>query len=932
MAYYYHLRTAFFTLLLSSAALAAAAQTATLRGTVRDSRTGEVLIGASVVVPASQQGVATGLDGSFVLKGLPTGAVLVQARDLGHESQTQTVTLTPGATLTLDFKLVPSGRELNEVTVTGQTDHESAQSARRSEQKADNVLNIIAARTIELSPDITVGNVMQRASGVSVVRNSTGDGQYAIIRGMDRRYNYTLVNGIKIPSPDPKNRYVPLDIFPAELLERLEVIKALTPSMEGDAIGGAVNLVMKSAPNHLVVSANASTGYSDLFSKRSFSGFSTAGLAAQSPGELHGSNYMAKPGDFSTNQLNYRTATPINTLLGFTLGNRTHDGKFGFMLAGSYQRTYRGGNSLYYRPLGQPKPEPNPNTFTFDELQNREYSTLQTRSGLHAKLDYVFNPQNRISLYSMALQLDDAQHRHYNVNDLGIAGDVPTNDRSRFQRQRIFNETLQGDHQLTSRLALNWSGVYSLATSAIPDQIDAGYVNSTGANTKQGLFLTGITHFWTHSQDQDLAGYLNLTYTAQPWLDFSAGGLFRAKQRSEFYDYYDLAPLTNGTGDRQPFSSYGQAQYVFSADNGQEKTTDGNNYTATENITAGYVQAKILLANKVQILGGVRAENTSQHYDSQLPPTQVGRSGSISYLDLLPSVHVKYMLNERQNLRLSYFKGISRPNYAELIPAPAAANGDYYTEAGNPLLKHTQADNLDFRYEYFGPANGQLFGGVFYKHLTNPIEYGFTQVGNNSYYYQPQNFGNATNIGAELVFVKYVRNWGVSGNYTYTHSAITTTKRVYYRSANGQLVTAGEGQPTLEYPNPPTQTRPLQGQSDHIANLALLYRSEGHGLHAQLAAVYTGRRINIVSPYQGLDEWQRATTQLDFSAEKQLANHLVLFAKVTNLLNTPIVVEVLQTPSPNLLSLPEQTSADRTLVQRDEFNRTYQLGLRFRLY
>jgi len=907
-------------------------RTVTLSGTVRDAGTGEVLIGAAVLVPATQQGTATLLDGTYQLRGVAAGTALVmRAQSLGYAPQELTVTVQVGAPQKIDFKLAATGRTLGEVTVAGQLDRESDASVRRTEQKADNVLNIISARAIELSPDVTVGNVVQRASGVSVVRNSSGDGQYAIIRGMDPRYNYTLVNGIKIPSPDARNRYVPLDIFPAELLERLEVVKALTPNMEGDAIGGAMNLVMKSAPDHLVLAATASTGYSDLFAQRAFSGFDTGGRVSQSPSEQRGLRDVAAPDDFSKGPLNYVAMTPVNALLGLTLGNRTKNQKLGFLVAGSYQRTFRGSNSLYYRPLGQPKPEPKANTFTFDELQRREYSALQTRVGLHAKLDYVFNPRHRLSLYSVLVQLDEAQHRHYSVNgDLGIAGDVPVNDRSRFRRQRLFNETIQGDHTLAPRLVLNWSGVYSLATGETPGQVDAGYKTSNGPNTPKGVFLTDIQHLWTHNRDQDWAGYFNLSYALTDHLGLSAGGLARAKDRSNYYNYYDLIPVTNGTGDQQPFAGYGQAQYTFKLpSDGGAKTTDGNNYTATETVVAGYVQAKLLLTNKLHLVGGVRAERTSQQYDSQVPPTQEGKTGRYNYLDLLPSAHVKYGLDERQNVRLSYFKGISRPTFYELVPAVIA--GEDYDERGNPRLRHTQADNVDLRYENFGPAGAQLLGGVFYKRLVDPIERGFARVGNNSYYYQPNNYGNATNYGAELVVIKYVRNWGVSGNYTYTHSAITTPKRVYYRSATGSLVNAGPDEPTLEYPSSPTQTRPLQGQSDHIANLSLLYRSERLGFNGQLATVFTGRRINIVSPYKDLDQWQRATTQLDVSAEQRLPGHLVLFAKVTNLLNTPIILEVLQAPDPALLTLPEQTRADRTLVQRDEFNRTYQLGLRYRL-
>ena len=918
------------------AAQNSAANHTTLRGTVRDAATGELLIGATVLVPATRQGTATLLDGTFQLRGLAAGAaVVIQAQNLGYAAQLQTVTLRAGATQTVEFKLAATGRELTEVMVAGKLDRESAESARRSEQMADNVLNIISARTIELSPDVTVGNVVQRASGVSVVRNSGGDGQYAIIRGMDRRYNYTLVNGIKIPSPDPKNRYVPLDIFPAELLERLEVVKALTPNMEGDAIGGALNMVMKSAPDHLVVAATAAGGFSDLFANRSFAGFSTSGQAPQSPSETHPVGYQAQPGDFSNKALNYSSSkVPVNSLLGLTLGNRTKNGKLGLLVAGSFQNTYRGSDRLFYQPLGQPKPEPQPNTFTFDEIQRREYSLRQTRIGLHAKLDYVLNVRNRISLYSLLVRLDDAQHRYIVTNDLGTGGDVPVQDQSRFQRQQLWSETLQGDHTLLPRLTLNWSAVYGRATFETPDQTTVGLVRATAANTQQGTFVQSNTHLWQRSLDQDVAGYANLSFAATDFLEFTAGGMVRNKDRSNFYDYYDLIGTTTGTGtnNRQVFTSYDQARFAFNTSyDGLAKTTDANNYTGTERITAGYAQAKLLLAQKLQILGGVRLENTSQHYDSQLPATAVGKSATLTYLDVLPSVHLKYLLSDRQNLRASYFKGISRPNLYELIPGTNSLDNEYYTSSGNPYLKHTQADNFDLRYEHYGPANSQLLAGVFYKNILNPIEYGFKQVGNNSSYYQPQNFGTAINYGAELVFIKYLGHLGLTGNYTYTHSSITTTKRVYYRDANGSLINADAGQPTALYPTAPTQTRPLQGQSDHIANLALLYRNETSGFNAQVAAVYTGQRINTVSPYKDLDQWQRATTQLDFSTEQKLPHHLTAFLKITNLLNTPTMVEVLQNPTTSLLSAPEQTRTDRILVQRDTYNRTYLLGLRYRL-
>ena len=906
---------------------------ATLKGNVIDAVTGEPLIGASVFLRGTKLGASVGLDGSFVIKNVPTGAGEIAVQYLGYESKSQKFEVKAESDfITQNFNLNEQNSQLAETIITAKGDRESEIDTRKSEQIADKVLNIIGAKAIQLLPDITVGNVLQRISGVSVVRNSSGDGQYAIIRGMDKRYNYTLVNGIKIPSSDSKNRYVPMDIFPAELLERLEVVKALTPNMEGDAVGGAMNMVMKSAPDHLVISATASTGFSPIFSDRPFSGFNTEGVAFQSPAQIRGNDYIADQKDFSIKTLQYNNEkAPLNALLGFTLGNRVLNNKLGFVVAGSYQKMYRGSNSIYYRANGQPAPDPEPNTPLFDQIEQRENNALQTRSGVHVKFDYVFNKKNKISLYNLFLQLDDATHRHVETVNFGV-GDQTISDRSRFNRQNIYNTTLQGNHQLTDKMKLDWSLVYSQARSITPDWTDMSVTyrimkDATGKVTDSTRYIDPVTHRWLKNADVDKTGYLNVTYDIKKDFDISVGGMYRNKERSNYYTDYSLNTVLPG-GARQVFTSIDQTQFVFRPiSNATADTTNGNNYTATENITAAYVQAKVLFFNKLQILGGVRAENTAQSYFSQLPVTVAGKTGTITYLDFLPSVHIKYALSAKQNLRLSYFKGISRPGYFEFIPANIS--GDYFDEGGNYNIKHTVADNIDLRYEFFPRGNEQFLGGVFYKNINNPIEFGFSQVGNNSFLYTPQNFGTATNYGLELVFAKFIRNWGVSGNYTYTHSRITTTKRVYYRDAKGSIQNAPPVTP--EYPTAPTQTRPLQGQSDHIANLSLIYKNTDWGLDAQLSWVYTGARINIVSPYRDLDYWQKATSQLDFSIEKRFKIGISVFAKMTNLLDNPIVVEILHKNTLQGNVFPEQTDPDKILVQKDAFGRSFLFGLRYKL-
>ena len=911
-----NLTTLFFLLISVSVSVAGP-----IKGKVIDKETKEPLVGANVTVKNTKLGTSAGLDGSFVFKQLQPGVYQITAQYVGYESISKSVTITEAKfTPEIEFALVEKSNYLQEAVVSAKNLGESDDFARKSEQKAESVINIIGAKAIELLPDVTVGNLLQRVSGVSVVRNSSGDGQYAIIRGMDKRYNYTAVNGVKIPSPDDKNRYVPMDIFPSNLLGRLEVVKALTPNMEGDAIGGAMNMVMKSVPDYLIISGTASGGYSQIFNSQDFMGFSKT-TNVDPPSVLHGLNYMAKPSDFSINTLQYKKVpTPINSLLSLSVGNRILNHKLGFLFGGSYQSTYRGSKSSFFSLNGQPNADPKPNTPIFESVQNRTYSNQQARLGLNLKFDYDFNRGNKISLYSLYMQLEDWQHRQMLSNQLTKFGDVGMNDRSVYRIQTINNYTLHGDHEISSRLKTDWTVAYSIAASQIPDWTNLSVTYRTapdinGNPVESARYVDNVNHIWTHNEDHDVTGYLNFTYALKKNLELAAGGMVRRKDRKNYYNDYSLATVLPGAV-RQIFTSIDQTIFSFPQDAyAYADSTNANNYSATENISAVYGQAKWNIGG-LQILGGVRVENTEQSYKSKLPETAVGKNGNVNYMDILPSLHLRYALSAKENLRFSYFKGISRPGYFELVPA--SFPGEYFTEQGNFKLKHTQADNIDLRYEFFPSGSEQLLVGAFYKNIVNPIEYGFTQYGNATYVYTPMNFGNAQNFGFELVFNKFIKNWGISGNYTYTHSSITTSKRIYGRDGSGNIVnTLGE------------QTRPLQGQSDHIANLSFIYKAPKIGADAQLSWVYTGQRINIVSPYLGLDYWQHGTSQLDFSAEKAIGkSKFAFFTKITNLLNNPIIVEVLKENT--LSGLPEQTSNDRIVVQKDIIQQSYLIGIRYK--
>jgi outer membrane cobalamin receptor len=892
-----------------------------VKGKITDSKTGEPLIGATVTLVgiAKTYTSISVLDGSYHFKNILTGAYTEKVHLIGYDDYETTVELradTTNNSIVNNIQLEVHHRELSSVTVSARVNRESEEYALKTEKLADNVMNVVSAKAIELSPDITVGNVLQRVSGVSTTRSGSGDGQYAIIRGMDKRYSYTSVNGIILPSPDDKNRSVPMDMFPADMIERLEVVKALTPNMDADAIGGATNLVMKNAPNQLTVNGNLAAGYNNIFSSRPFSAFSRSGINWLSPSEINGVNYQAKVSDFTISQLHFHNvAAPINIVGGLSIGNRVFNKKLGYMFAASYSRQYRGSNSLFYEPNGQPSPDPTPNTPVFLYIHNREYSTLQSRLGVHAKFDYAISPDHKINLYALFLQLDDNENRHEEIIGVGNStGEVDYHDRVTFQRKNLYNVSLNGNDKIIKNLYADWTLSYAIATSKTPDWVDLVYFKDS-VNSSQ-LYASPLTHTWDHSHDRDKSAYLNFTYTPAKNIEFKAGGLYRAKDRDNYRNDYTLSTAVSG-GTRQPYTNIDNVIYSFPSGyyTGPD-SSNGLNYNGTETVTSGYLQGKITLAEKWQVLAGVREEITHQYYFSQLPVTSAGKTGTIDYADILPGLHIKYKVRENQNLRLSYFAGISRPAIYELVPG--FKEGDDYPETGNPNLKHTTSDNIDLRYENFFNSTDHLFAGIFYKNIANPIEKGF--ILNGSYpYYEPLNPGsNATNYGFELAFSKFIGKWGITGNYSYTHSSITTSKAVEERDSSHQIIRTSEN-----------QTRPLQGQADHIANLSLLYKDAKAGFELQLTWVYTGKRISVVSAFYGMDYWERATSQVDFSGEKTISRHWTVFAKVTNLLNNHLYQDILK---PNdIKGNPFETDDNRILVQRDVFNQSFLVGFRFKM-
>ncbi|HVW96675.1 MAG TPA: TonB-dependent receptor [Mucilaginibacter sp.] len=903
-----------------------------VKGVVADKRNGEPLAGATITLKNETSGATmattAGLDGSYLFRNVPSGTYKIESEYISYQPASRQFTVS-GSTVVINLNPESKSSELNEVTISASGSKATDQSALNAIRRSDQVLNAVSARSIEVSPDITVANVTQRVSGVSVERSSNGEAQYAIIRGMDQRYIYTLVNGIKIPSPDNKNRYVPLDIFPADIVDRLEINKSLTPSMEGDAIGGGINLVLKEAPEDFTLHVNLGTGYAASFFDNGFKKFDHSASLKTSPRAANGSGYSATMASFPNNPFHYsEIKVPLATIAGITVGGRSADKRFGAMVGVSYQNTYRQTKSTFFGT----EVDLATNDPLVTSIQSRTYNIQQQRTGIVTKFDYRINTSNKLTLDADLINLNQNEYRFSSDTSLQLGragigtGRVNQDYRSDRTIQNIYNLNLHGEHKLADNFAINWSAVYSKATANEPDRADLNL--NTGKNIQpdgtivQAPFtfdaLKAQTRVFAKNSDEDKSGYLNLKYTPvifNTGVEFSAGGMYRDKTRHSTYDEYDLRPSADNTAQQFDGNIDNNTFDVF---NTQGTGSDALNYDFTEKIGSGYGQFKFK-AGKLLTIGGLRYEHTDQSWHTGAPVTVAGTDGSIRYYDLLPSINFKYMLSDKQDLRLSYYSAVSRPNFYELIPHTAGDPDADYKEQGNPYLKRITAENFDLRYELFPKALDQLLVGVFYKSIKNPIEYAIEPSGTD-FAFKPENFGNAKNYGFELDFTKYVRKFGVRANYTFTNSRITTDKQLDYRDDNGFLT-----HKTV------SQTRPLQGQSKNIANLSFLFRDGKSGLDAQVSMVYTGSRINTVSPFYENDIWQKGFVTLDVSAEKRLVKNLFVYVKATNLLNTPYELEIRRPYPQNGQVVEYQEPGQNTFVRKDNYRQYYIAGLRYKL-
>ncbi len=890
------------------------AQKGTLKGKIVD-ESNLALPGAYIFSSDKNYAAVADVNGNYVITNIPEGEYDLQVTYIGFEDSNTHISIASGKTTIQDFTL-KAGIGLDEVEVSAALQGQSK--ALNQQKTSARITNVISSDQVGKFPDANIGDALKRIPGINV-QYDQGEARFGTVRGIAPQYNSVTINGERIPSAEAETRSVQLDLIPSDMIQMVEVNKAVTPDMDGDAIGGSINLVTLSQPYKQRFTASLGSGY------------------------------------------NWISETPTITA-NLIYGNRFANNKLGMELSGSYDDNSLGSDDVEAEWDGD-----NDNYY-LSELQVRQYFVQRIRQSYSADFDFKINENNTIYLKGMYNRRKDFENRYRNVFKAKDEPDAngyyanekrkdkvqkqvkvgDNNKNARLEDQKMMQYSLNGDHIL-GKVKADWGVSYSKASEDRPDERYLQYVQKESnfvadISDPRKPFMTlqdeskmdfvadndwefdELTNQHQYTEDIDFVARLNLEIPLAQGdyknsLKFGAKYKAKSKKRdNDFYSYslVDESAFNNlvfaNTEDQTrdnylPGDKYDVGKFVTTKFAGELNLSDGSmyegepdyseyagNFDANEDVTAGYIMLNQQLGSKLSAVAGVRIESTSNEgegftYDDDegtLTPT-----GKLShdYTNILPDLHLKYNFTDNSILRLAYTSTIARPGYFDLIPYVQLEENGTEASVGNPDLKPTTSNNIDLMFENYFKSIGMISGGLFYKKINDFIVdenledvYGYTK------YSQPINGGNANLFGFELSAQRQLfAGFGIYANYSYTHAKVSDFN---IEDREGEDVD-------------------MAGSPENTFNASLSYDKKAFG--ARISYNYAGAFIDEYGDSAFEDVYYDKSTHVDLNLNYSFKKHYLVYVSLNNLTNQPLRYY--------------QGQSDRT-YQAEYYNMTAKFGIK----
>ena len=873
----------------------------TVRGRIIDV-TKQTLPGASIYIEKLHTGVTSDVNGFYTFPNLDPGTYTVKVSYVGYSPVELKITIPAGRTLEKDVVL-NEGVELQEVVVGG-----AFQGQRRAinAQKSNlGITNVVSADQVGKFPDSNIGDALKRISGINV-QYDQGEARFGQVRGTSADLSSVTVNGNRVPSAEGDTRNVQLDLIPADMIQTIEVNKVVTPDMDADAIGGSINLVTKNSPYKRSIAATAGTGYNWISEKAQLNLGFTYGdrFFNDKLGLMVSASYQNAPsGSYDTE---------------FTW-EQDKEGK-------AYVNDYQ--MRQYYVTRERQ---------SYSAALDWDISTNHKLT-----FKGIFNNRNdwenryRLTVKGINLEEDDNGNEYCSINNKGTMrvqtkGVTPDNRNARLERQRTMDFALGGEH-LFGLLSMDWHASYAKASEERPNEryidfqlkkqkfdIDLSNERQPFASPKDGSTMTLNDEFSLKelTEQQEDIKEQDLKFSANFKLPFKNGNKLKfgakvvRKTKDKTVDFYEYSPLDEDAfmenslkntvdqsnkhfipNNKYQTGIYASKEYtgaldlnnpaLFEKEQVQEELA--GNFEARETVSSGYVRFDSKITDRIELMSGLRIENTNLAYTGRTYDADEDITGKTerqrnSYINFLPSLLVKWNVNDDFKVRGSFTQTLSRPKYSALVPSVNIKRSDNEITIGNPELKPTTSYNFDLSADYYFRSIGLVSAGIFYKKIDDFI---VDQVSTNYEYQgnvytrftQPKNAGNANLLGVELSYQRdfgfiapALKCIGFYGTYTYTHS------RVEDFNFEGR-----ENEEGLSMPGSPA----------HTANASLYF--EKAGLNIRVSYNFASDFIDEMGESTFYDRYYDKVNYMDANASYTFGKKIktTFYAEANNLLNQPL--------------------------------------------
>jgi hypothetical protein len=864
----------------------------TITGTLTDKDVNnEPLPFANVVIKGNNTGVTTDETGKYTIT-VEAGMHIIQFSFLGYETVEEKVEVKAGETVIVNKALGSGSYQLKDVVIQNTVSREKESALLMEQKKSVEIKQSIGAQELSRKGVSDVATAVTKTTGIT---KQEGSGNI-FVRGLGDRYNSTTMNGLPIPSNDPEKKNLNLEIFSTDIVESVSIDKVYSSKLFGDFAGGNVDIISKDYKGKGFLRL-------EVGSKINTNALAEDNFYLQKGYNSFGFNSVSIPNNpltsYGFNTLQLESQNPIAGSFGISGGKNFEvgaEGKLTVFATANYSNEY---NSI---TDGSVKSINGAGVIARDFEDYTTMSYIANFTGM-ANVGYKINANHKISFNSVFINSSSLSKEDY--YGYFVDGGEDGNGfirRNIYDKNTLWINQLLGDHKLSECSKFNWGVSYNTIVGDQPDRTQNILNRQQVGYTLLGQSAANNHRYFQKLDENEIAANLSVDYKFRKTAEGDYNGKFtlgysaKMKQRDFEATQFNFKPNTAHAADvvdvdnldlffnQQNYANDYFEIFTFRGNSQAPNAEKPQYYKGDLFVNGGYLNTEYKFTSKLTAFLGLRAEYLLQktEWNTSLAPS--GDDNELDKIAFLPSLTLKYELNERQNLRFAFSKTYTFPQFKETIPF--IYEGVNESKIGNKYLYESDDYNVDIKWEMFPKSEEVISFTAFGKYIQNPInEVTIVSSTNDVSYVNTGDYGYVA--GAEAEFRKVLFNFdekntnkfsaGINVSYLYSNQKLDSQKVIKETDFNVNFT---------------DEDSKLTGASDLLLNADISFLKEWNNkegnLNATLAFTQFSDRLYSIGTNNRGNQVDKAFGSLDFITKVKLNKNIGLGFVAKNLLNPAI--------------------------------------------